>query len=219
MTNAGPPPPDTTEMLAIHKIFRTALADAPRLIGNVPVGDTERAALVGGYYEEVLTILDLHHAGEDALVWPKLYERAPAHAEIVGTAEGQHKEIHEPLSHANVALEAWQASPDPQRKANLLAALEALSGGLLAHLDNEEKTVLPLIGEHLTIEEWGELPAHAMQSYPGERVWMVLGLARENMTQAQRDMMLAHMPPPAVEMWTTTGEATFDDYIRRVRAG
>jgi hypothetical protein len=42
----------------------------------------------------------------------------------------------------------------------------------VTHLDNEEETVLPLIGEHLTIEEWGELPAHAMRNYSGERIWL-----------------------------------------------
>ncbi len=76
-----------------------------------------------------------------------------------------------------------------------------------------------MIGEHLTIEEWGELPGHAMRNYPGDRIWLVLGLVRENMTRSQRDMMLAHMPPPAVEMWTTKGEGAFTTYMGEVRGG
>jgi hypothetical protein len=42
---------------------------------------------------------------------------------------------------------------------------------------------------------------------------------RESMTQAQRDNMLAHMPPPVVEMWTTQGEAAFNAYMAEVRGG
>lgn len=167
----------------------------------------------------MLTLLTLHHDGEDVLVWPKLLERAPAQAELVRTAESQHQGIHEPLERARVALKAWEVAPDAQQGAGLVGALGELETGLVAHLDNEEQTVLPLIGEHLTIEEWGELPGHAMRNHPGERIWLVLGLVRENMTQAQRDMMLAHMPPPAVEMWTTKGEAAFDAYMGEIRGG
>lgn len=206
-------------MLAVHKVFRHALDDAGELVGSVAEGDTDRAGLIAGYYDEMLTLLTLHHDGEDVLVWPKLLERAPAQAELVRTAESQHRGIHEPLARARVALKAWEEAPDAPQGAGLVGALGELATGLVAHLDNEEKTVLPLIGEHLTIEEWGELAGHAMRNYPGERIWLVLGLVRENMTQTQRDMMLAHMPPPAVEMWTTKGEAAFNAYMGEVRGG
>ncbi len=219
MTSAGPPPPDTSEMMAVHKVFRHALHDATELVGSVPEGDTDRARLIAGYYDEMLTLLTLHHDGEDMLVWPKLLERAPAQAELVRTAESQHQVIHEPIERARAALKAWEAAPDAQHGAGLVGALGELEPELLAHLDNEEQTVLPLIGEHLTIEEWGELPGHAMRNYPGDRIWLVLGLVRENMTRSQRDMMLAHMPPPAVEMWTTKGEGAFSTYMGEVRGG
>jgi hemerythrin-like domain-containing protein len=219
MTDTGPRPPDTSEMIAVHKVFRHALHGAGQLVGGVAEGDTDRARLIAGYYDEMLTLLTLHHDGEDVLVWPKLLERAPAQAELVRTAESQHQGIHEPLERVRVALKAWEVAPDAQQGAGLVGALGELETGLVAHLDNEEQTVLPLIGEHLTIEEWGELPGHAMRNYPGERIWLVLGLVRENMTQAQRDIMLAHMPPPAVEMWTTKGEAAFDAYMGEIRGG
>ena len=219
MTDTGPPPPDTSEMIAVHKVFRRALDGAGQLVGGVAAGDTDRARLIAGYYDEMLTLLTLHHDGEDLLVWPKLLERAPAQAELVHTAESQHQGIHEPLARARAALKAWEAAPDAQQGEGLVGALGDLAPELVAHLDNEEQTVLPLIGEHLTIEEWGELPGHAMRTYPGERIWLMLGLVRENMTQAQRDMMLAHMPPPAVEMWTTKGEAAFNAYMGEVRSG
>jgi hemerythrin-like domain-containing protein len=204
-------------MLAVHKAFRRALDDADRLVGGVADGDNDRARLVAGYYDEMLTLLALHHDSEDVLVWPKLLERAPAQAEIVRTAQSQHEGIHDALDQAGAALKAWAAAPDAQRGAGLVSALGELEKGLVAHLDNEEQTVLPLIGEHLTIQDWGELPAHTMRNYPGERIWLLLGLVRENMTQAQRDRMLVHMPPPAVEMWTTKGEGAFNAYMAEVR--
>lgn len=219
MTDAGPPPPDVTEMLAVHKIFRQALGDAPQLVASVASGDTGRAGLVGDYYGEVFTILHIHHEGEDAVIWPRLYERAGAKAALVRNNEQQHQEILDPLARAEQALAAWVAAPDEGSGAAFLTAVDSLSSTLFNHFRNEEEHILPIIAEHITIQEWGELPGHAMRNYPGDRVWIPLGLVRENMTQAQRDMMLAHMPPPAVEMWTTKGEAAFNEFIGAVRGG
>ena len=36
------------------------------------------------------------------------------------------------------------------------------------------------------------------------------------MTDAQRAAMLAHMPPPALDMWTGFGEQAFKDYSAEV---
>jgi hemerythrin-like domain-containing protein len=219
MTNAGPPPPDTSEMLAVHQIFRNALGDAERLVGSVAEGDAHRAGLVADFYQEVLTLLDLHHKGEDELVWPKLLERAPGKSGLVRTAQRQHEDVHETLDRAGAALDAWKAAPGQDTSHHLISALRELEKGLMEHLESEERNLLAVIGAHLTIEEWGELPAHAMRNYPGERIWLPIGLVRENMTQAQRDNMLAHMPPPVVEMWTTQGEAAFNAYMAEVRGG
>ena len=219
MTDTGPPPPDTTEMLAVHQIFRRALGDAPQLVASVAPGDTSRSGLVGDYFQEVFIILHLHHEGEDEVIWPRLYERAGAKAALIRNNEHQHQEILDPLARAEQALAAWVASPDDTTSAGFLAAVGSLSSTLFNHFRNEEEHILPIIAEHITIQEWGELPGHAMRKYPGDRVWIPLGLVRENMTQAQRDMMLAHMPPPAVEMWTTKGEAAYNDFIGAVRGG
>lgn len=219
MSDAGPPPPDTTEMLVVHQIFRQAISDAPQLVGTVAAGDTGRAGLVGDYYREVFILLHLHHEGEDAVIWPRLIERAPGKAALIRNNEAQHVEILDPLAAAEQALPAWTAAPDEATAAAFLAAIASLGTTLFNHFRNEEEHILPLIGEYLTAPEWGELPGHAMRSYPGDRVWIPLGLVRENMTQVQRDRMLMHMPPPAVEMWTTKGEAAFNEFIGAVRGG
>jgi hypothetical protein len=61
------------------------------------------------------------------------------------------------------------------------------------------------------------MPGHALAAYDGDKIWLILGLIRENMTQAQRDAMLAHMPPPPRDMWINFGNAAFDEFIAEVR--
>ena len=56
-----------------------------------------------------------------------------------------------------------------------------------------------------------------MAHFQGDKIWLIMGLIRENFTQAQSDMMLEHMPPPARQMWETMGETSFNDLIAQVR--
>ena len=211
------PRPDTTDMMAVHQVFRQALAAAPVLVAGAPAGDTDRAAVVASFYDNVLRFLRVHHEAEDALVWPKLLERAPADAALVARIAAQHHEIHETLERAAAPIPAWVGSADPTTAAELTAALDALAASLIPHLDEEEASIVPLCAEHLTVPEWGALPGHALASYDGDKIWLILGLIRENMTDAQRADMLANMPPPAVDMWTTMGNAAFDAFIADVR--
>ena len=64
---------------------------------------------------------------------------------------------------------------------------------------------LPLLAEHITAAEWGELPGHAMAAFQGDNAFLILGLVREQFTPEQNERMLLEMPPPAVEAWKTIG--------------
>jgi len=50
-----------------------------------------------------------------------------------------------------------------------------------------------------------------LAGYQGDKVWLIQGLIRERMTDAQRARMLFHMPPPAREMWIGVGEHAFNE--------
>ena len=51
------PRPDTSDMFAVHGVFRDCLGAAPRLVGTIAPGDAERVALIANYYENVLSFL------------------------------------------------------------------------------------------------------------------------------------------------------------------
>jgi hypothetical protein len=209
--------PDTSDMVAVHRVFRDSLGVAPQLVGSVPGEDADRVAAVGGYYSDILAFLHAHHEGEDELLWPKLVARCPADAEVVRRIAGQHDAVTVALHTAKTALETWQAAPTIDNAATLAAALITLAVGLGAHLDEEERVILPLAADHLTAEEWAELPAYGMQHFRGERIWLVLGLVSEQLTDAQRADMQAHMPPPVREFWTDVGEPQFVRFIADIR--
>jgi hypothetical protein len=215
MTDQGVPRPDTSDMTAVHQVFRSSLAAAPEFVASTQ-GDDARRALIADYYGNLLAFLDVHHEGEEQLLFPVLRERAPVSDALVARMTQQHADVVGRLARSKDALAAWSESGD-EAAGHAAAILLELGEVLTPHLDDEEAEMLPLAGEYLSMEEWGALPGHGMTHFTGDKVWLILGLIRENFTPAQREAMLEHMPPPARHMWETMGESAFQTMIAEVR--
>jgi hypothetical protein len=162
-------------------------------------------------------MLHAHHEGEDELLWPRLVERAPDQGELVERMQAQHAGLLAALADAEAALGTWTDEPDIDRGAALAAALATLGVMCAAHFDEEERRILPLAAETVTVEEWAELPGHAMRTFSGDRIWLVLGLVQEQMPPAAREQMEAGMPAPLREMWQGAGRAQFDAFVSALR--
>lgn len=202
-------------MAAVHNVFRSSLVSAPSFVTGAH-GDDERRTLIANYYANVMALLETPHESEEALLFPLLIERAGEHRAIIEATEIQHLDVVGLLHDANDKLSSWESAGDSQAE-EVMSSLLALDAVLSPHLDQEEKEVVPLADEYMTVEEWGLLPGHSLGNFTGDKIWLILGLVRENFTQKQRDAMLAQMAPPARQMWDSTGEAAFNDFITQVR--
>ena len=209
--------PNTNDMIAVHQVFRDALGCAPQLVGSVCGDRTDRVEAVATFYANVLAFLHSHHEGEDELLWPKLIERAPQEAELVRRVAGQHVTVTAALTEAEAKLADWTSQPDIDRGSSLAAALAVLGSELGEHLDEEERRILPLAADYLTVEEWGELPAHGMRSFTGDKLWLILGLIQEQMPAPAIAAMEAHMSPPVREFWIGVGRGQFEEFVARLR--
>ena len=208
---------DTSDMVGLHRVFREALAAAPSLIGGVAAGDAARADLVGSYYANVLSLLHGHHEGEDELLTPRLLERAPDSAELITRVGNQHRTVLGALDSAEAAVAGWRADPSDAARAGALASLATLEAALTPHLDEEERDILPIAAQHINVAEWGELPAHGMRTFTGDKIWLILGLVQEQMTPAQQARMEANMPSPLLEFWNGQGRDLFTGYMAELR--
>ena len=211
------PRPNTRDMLAIHQVFRDAFGCSPQLVGSVCNDQTDSVETVAAYYANVLALLRAHHEGEDELIWPKLIERAPEERDLVTRMEAAHEGLNTALVECESRLAAWIASPDIDHGASLAASLATLGVLCAAHFDEEERRILPLAEEHCTVEEWAELPAHAMRTFGGDRLWLAIGLVREQMPPAAQAMQLEKMPPPVRDMWLNGGSENFDRFVAELR--
>jgi iron-sulfur cluster repair protein YtfE (RIC family) len=217
-TTAARPRPNTRDMVAVHQVFRDSFGCSAQLVGSASGDNPDRVAAVASYYANVLAFLHAHHESEDALIWPKLVERAPDQAELITRIAGQHDGVLTSLKAAEIRLADWVADPNIERGAALAVALATLGAELSLHLDEEERHILPIAAECLTVEEWAELPGHGMRLFAGDKQWLVLGLIQEQMPPQAVAEMDDRLPPPVREFWTTAGRPRFEAFVADLRS-
>jgi hypothetical protein len=206
---------DTSDMPCVHRVFRSSLASGPDFVASA-AGSDERRALIANYYVNLIAFLEVHHEGEEMLVFPLLSERAGNDRSEVDKSTRQHAEVVALMEGVKSRMGEWDSAGEAKAAA-AAASLRALDEVLIPHLDDEESTIVPLASRYLTPQEWGQLPGHAMGHFGGDKIWLIIGLIRENFSEAQRQMMLEKMPPPARQMWESMGQADFTDLIAQVR--
>ncbi|QYB02444.1 hemerythrin domain-containing protein [Rhodococcus sp. USK10] len=206
--------PDTREMVVVHNCFRRQFAALPALVRRVPAGDTARAAEVVAFFEELATALHHHHSSEDDLLWPKLLDRAPTDAALVLRMEEQHERISELLSLAQSQGAAFTA--DAVDGEPLAKTLTALSAALGEHLGEEERHILPMAEQFMTLAEWQEMGDRGRASIPKDRLLVFLGFILQGATPEERRMFLSEMPFAARMAWSILGRRAFRKDYRRI---
>jgi hemerythrin-like domain-containing protein len=147
-------PFDGREMFMVHAIFRRELGLAPALVRGVAPGDRERAAVVAEHIQGVNTVLHHHHASEDEYVWPLLLERGVDQvAPLVVAMESQHEEVAKRGFEVGEALAAFSRTASVESQDALAGALDRLVPLLNEHLTVEEQEVVPLMEQHITMAD------------------------------------------------------------------
>ena len=209
--------PDVHEMVIIHRFLRREVTLLPALVTSVRAQDTERASLIARHGQALLDALDVHHSGEDELLWPRLLSRAALNSELVARMQAQHKEVAAAAHALRDLLSPWRASADPATGQQLADAAQALSEALFTHLDEEEAAILPLAAEHVSAAEWDQLGKHGVGHTPRARLLIQLGQILEDTTEAERRAFLARLPLPPRLLWATVGRRQYRRYVRQVR--
>jgi hemerythrin-like domain-containing protein len=207
---------EVSDMYAVHQALIGALDAAPTYVATADL-DRDRIEVIGSFYENVIEFLHVHHTGEDELIYPVLEERCPDRRSELERIDDQHKLLHDPMDAARSAVATWRAAPSTDNAHAVIDALAAIAEVLRPHLAEEESVMLPIAARWMSPEEWGQVPAHGMRIFHGDKPWLPLGLIYEQLNQEQRDGMLAGMPPEMRTMWTEQMEPTFNAFITAVR--
>ncbi len=136
-------------LMACHERIRrfSALAIAlaeSTTASRAPAEIADGADAVRRYFE---VALPLHAADEDLAITPRLARHAPALVPVLAWMHADHV-AHRPLLDAVIELCAALARTPAEQPAiapRLAPAAAALAAALIAHVDEEERTILPAI--------------------------------------------------------------------------
>jgi hemerythrin-like domain-containing protein len=209
--------PWVQEMIVVHRVFRRESNNLPDLVAVCRTDDTARVALLAEMIQDYVRGLHSHHTGEDELLWPKLLARVDLDAELVLRMEQQHHVVAEGLGEVERRLAAWTGRPGAAERDALVAALRRHRAELLVHLDEEERYILPLIHEHITVAEWTALGEHARAKMPKNKQLFTLGALLEDATADETTRFMALLPMPARVLWHLIGKRAYAKRMREVR--
>jgi hemerythrin-like domain-containing protein len=209
--------PNVWEMVVVHRVFRREFRLAPELVRQVAPGDTGRAATLAAYLTEVLNGLHHHHEAEDKLLWPVLVRRVHLERDLIRAMEKQHDRIAGHVYALDQLLPGWREEADAERRDRIADTLLLLREDLVAHLDQEEERILPLVAGHLSKAEWDTLSEYARAQLPKDRLLIQLGYLLEDTTAWEREAFLRLMPLPARILWKVIGQRQYRRECARVR--
>lgn len=209
--------PAVWSMALIHRIFRTSFDELARLVTEVPAGDTARARAVADHLGFTLDGLSAHHTTEDDLVWPVLLEKARPSAALVERMEAQHLGLHAGIEEVRRLADAWRADPSPDVAGELSTAITAVLVALTTHLDEEERDVVPLIAEHLSVAEWERVGKTAFDKFTPAQRFTATGQMLEVASPAEAAAMLAPLPAPIKLLWRLVGRRRYRRYAMAFR--
>jgi hemerythrin-like domain-containing protein len=198
-------PPDTGELIRSHNVFRRLFGDLPWLVADVADGDLGRAELLVDVFTEAVRALRRHHSAEDEVLWPLLLARVERDRCAVLRAEEQHERIHELCHRAEADARPFAGIATQSSREAFAATLGELFAVLSDHLDDEERTVLPLVQEHVSRAEWAALVARLDAGFGKDRAMVHLGWQLDGISQAERRDALAARPVATRLRWKLIG--------------
>ena len=207
------------QMVVIHRVFRREFGLLPALIRGVAADDLERAKAVADHAAGLLRFVHIHHSGEDEFLWPVLLERVEVETDLIRRMEDQHVHVAALIPRAQELLPSWAAQPSTERGEEVATTFEQIAAALDEHLGEEEKQILPLVEEHLTVEEWSRLGQHATASLSPPDLMASLAAILEEADDDERAMFTAVLPPPVLTMFVEQAEPAYRNRMRQLRAG
>ncbi|WP_030204371.1 hemerythrin domain-containing protein [Streptomyces sp. NRRL S-87] len=213
----SPTHPYTREMAMIHQVFRRESRLLAELVQDVRPADTARSGVLAEHWRQYSVGLHAHHTGEDEVLWPVLLRHLDLDAEQVLAMEAQHRELSDGIAAVQGLMDRWEARALPEDRDELAEALRRHHRQLCAHLDEEEREVMPLVALHVNEEQWRAVGERGLAETPRNRLMIALGAILEDTPPEEREEFLARLPLPARVLWKLLGQRQYRRETDRIR--
>ena len=153
----------------IHAAVRRDLERLTAALGQVPEGDTGRAAQLERAYANLQEELTRHHEGEDRWIWPML-AGVGADPDLLATMESEHAAMSTALAQSRAAMAGFAATASPADAATALESVARTQAVVEQHLTHEEEELEPVLAPHLSSPEWKAVEKKLAGNRPVSRV-------------------------------------------------
>ena len=199
MTTATDAPADTTMMRIVHDALRRDLARATAVLTEPESASSDQRRAIGAHLTWMMRFLHAHHASEDDGLYPLVRERAGtdvAVREVLDRMSRGHDAVATAIAQVEAAAAALVADASDAAVRQTVVAIDALSGVLLPHLQEEEADAMPIVSRLVTAAEWQaiekeqNLDPKSMSELGFEGHWLIDGVSA-----ADRATVTGLVPP------------------------
>jgi hemerythrin-like domain-containing protein len=171
---ATPTLPDhLSTVLAGHRAFRRDTARFIQALGQLDPSDHRTTVALVRWFDEAMQALHHHHTIEDEIFWPALRERSRAFEAVDRQMHDEHEALDAAIEDATSSVRALGAAGPQDQEAARRRAEDAsvrLRALLVEHLEHEEASALPLLGEAFTVDEYHQLDRKVTDLFDPEQL-------------------------------------------------
>ena len=208
---------DAHDLVLAHLTFRRLYSLSPAAVRHTDPTDKARVTSIATNVTRVNDALHHHHRFEDENFWDLLETRRPACALHVEVMRRDHAAVAVLLDQAPALIGAWKTDPGPATAEPLAATLDEIGRVLGDHLTREEASIVPVIEEVITAEEWEEMGAEVQKTYHRSQIFMFYGLILEIISPEERAELEPQVPLPIRVAYALVGRRQYERIMRDLR--
>jgi hypothetical protein len=201
----------------LHQLVRRELRLLTDLAAWAPPAEAERTAALTRHAELLSRILLHHHTVEQESVWPALVRALPDARDAVADWTVHCARIDRMLRDVGTAARQWRVAGTGKARTAFASACRMLADAVDDQTAEEERTLLPLLGAHLAAEDWAAIAASSHCRLSGPEQLLVLGLALEDSSAADRARLLEGLPRSVRTAWRLSGARHYRATVVRLR--
>jgi hemerythrin-like domain-containing protein len=157
----GDPQIDLLELRVAHAVMLRDLRRLAGLAAAIAAGsqqcDQRRARAIARYVAKVMDSVHEHHSAEDEVLWPVIAASTGDGVDL-GELSDDHSALDPRMDRIRAAASALATEPASEDAATGLAiGLADLRDLLEEHIADEERTVFPVMLEHVSVTDWAEV--------------------------------------------------------------
>lgn len=206
----------------VHQLVRREFRLLADLLSWAPADEPARTRALTDHADLVSRVLLAHHRLEREALWPALLGAVPDRDEdavraAVADWTVRAARIDAAVRDLATAARQWAVTGTCAARDVLALRCSRLADAVDEHTADEESVLIPLLGAHLDAGRWSAVAAAASCRLTARERSLVLGLALEDMCDADRGRVIDGLPRRRRLAWRLTGARRYRAAVVRLR--